>query len=210
MKRWRWEDGNRAGQYPEVETGVCAHSEAQRLRWWAKKSYDSRGEADVTGRLNTGPSVEDWDSNLPACDSTLFKCVCMCVKGIQVSGHSSERGRPQRIPIRPPTLQRRGETHYCLFFCGKVCWDAWWFRREWKTGREGIHTETTRSLTVSGRFLSLSSSLSKHWFRILFSDMHITCKHTQETFLTSEGNINTTFQECHTLSKWNTVWHFVL
>lgn len=40
---------------------------------------------------------------------------------------------------------------------------------------------TDGDLTVSGRFLSLSSSLSKHCLRILFSDIHITWKHTNTT-----------------------------
>lgn len=44
--------------------------------------------------------------------------------------------------------------------------------------KDGLKNRAER-LTVSGRFLSLSSSLSKHWVRMLFSDMHMTCRRAQ-------------------------------
>lgn len=98
---------------------------------------------------------------------------------MQESRHSSVSGNQQRFPIRLPTLRQLGGKHTAV-----VC--------QWGDSRVPFFTHThTRSdsighLTVSGRFLSLSSSLSKHCVRILFSDMHITCKHKHTRLSTAD------------------------
>lgn len=67
-------------------------------------------------------------------------------------------GRPQRIPIRPPTHQWRGETHHCLFCCGKVCWNhesVICRSLENKSEETSGHEEETHEALVSHRVWTL-------------------------------------------------------
>lgn len=106
---------------------------------------------------------------LLACDSPPASapvCEALFSKGAENPHHTAHSGL------------ERGDTR--LFV---VLWEsilhAWIYECvESAENKDGLKNGA-ESLTVSGRFLSLSSSLSKHWVRILFSDMHMTCKHTQ-------------------------------
>lgn len=192
------DEGEEVTDWTRTQVPLCRSSQALTVLWW-------RGERRKPGRRQyiqtvnkSGPptlgqwAAAQWEARGWASGETVSG-VWRAPKSQGILWAVGRRG-PAEIPRVSPHLM--------------PCTEAWIWASEaggnvcLKTSRPLMPGFVERGgvgwggsgavLTVSGRFLSVSSSLLKHWVRILFSDMHITYggehRHTRMQMRTMANN----------------------